>query len=76
MGGKIKLEIRRPVLNFEITDSSIAPKAEGLANAHALNLVLQNSKLVFESLNYNFSFRKPRSFKTRIIMLMSCLSLG
>jgi len=57
-----KLEIRGPILNFEITDSSIVPVAEGSANAHSLNLVLQNSKLVFESLNLNFPFRKPVLF--------------
>jgi len=61
-----KLEIRRPVLNFEITDSSFVPVAEGSANAHSLNLVLQNSKLVFESLNFHFSFRKPISFLIQI----------
>jgi len=57
-----KLEIRRPVSNSEISDSSFVPGAEGSANAHSLNLALQNSKLVFESLNFYFSFRIPISF--------------
>ena len=70
------LEIRRPVLNFEITDSSIVPFLKVLLMLNSLNLILQNSKLVLESLTFNFSFRKPITLRKQTFAITPFQSIG